>query len=154
MIRARNVTFSDAAISRCRNRRDILTGTYKPSNCPMPHRAATSYPAPAPAGPLGDVLIFTGLHPTDVSLYVVDDGRATRARLPGGWTLSVTTANISISDITDQITLINTPTGAIPFTVSDADTPLNSLTLSKSSNNTALVPPRTSCLAGVERTGP
>ena len=50
------------------------------------------------------------------------------------------TAVPTLSDIPDQATTINTPTGAIPFTVADADTPVTSLTLSGSSSNTTLVP--------------
>jgi hypothetical protein len=46
----------------------------------------------------------------------------------------------AISSISDRIVGENTSTGAIPFTVSDGDTPLNSLTITATSSNTALVP--------------
>ena len=38
------------------------------------------------------------------------------------------------------MTTVNTATGAIPFTIGDADTPVDSLTLSKNSSNLTLVP--------------
>ncbi len=46
----------------------------------------------------------------------------------------------TISAITDQTTLENTPTSAIPFTVGDAETAAGSLTLTASSSNTSLIP--------------
>jgi hypothetical protein len=46
----------------------------------------------------------------------------------------------TISDIPGQLTTVNTATAAIPFTVNDADTPVNNLTLSASSANVTLVP--------------
>ncbi|HXJ72237.1 MAG TPA: proprotein convertase P-domain-containing protein, partial [Candidatus Dormibacteraeota bacterium] len=45
-----------------------------------------------------------------------------------------------ISNIADQTTTVSTATPAIPFTVADADTPLNSLSLSAGSSNPSLVP--------------
>ena len=46
----------------------------------------------------------------------------------------------TISDITDKATAEDTPTGAIAFTVGDAETAAGSLTMSGTSSNTALVP--------------
>jgi hypothetical protein len=46
----------------------------------------------------------------------------------------------TISNITDKVTNEDTPTSLIPFTVTDAETPAASLTLSGTSSNTALVP--------------
>lgn len=46
----------------------------------------------------------------------------------------------TISDITDQSTTEDTPTGDIPFTVGDSETPAADLTLAGSSSNTTLVP--------------
>ena len=50
------------------------------------------------------------------------------------------TAAPTISNIPDQVTSVNTPTSAIPFTVGDADTALNTLQITGSSSNTALIP--------------
>ena len=46
----------------------------------------------------------------------------------------------TISDIPNQLTTVNTPTPAIAFTVTDADTPVNNLTLSATSSNPTLAP--------------
>jgi len=46
----------------------------------------------------------------------------------------------TISGIPNQLTALNTPTAAIPFTISDADTPATNLTLGGESSNPALVP--------------
>ena len=46
----------------------------------------------------------------------------------------------TLSDISDQVTTVGTATGAIGFTVNDADTPVSSLSLSGSSSNLSLVP--------------
>jgi subtilisin-like proprotein convertase family protein len=46
----------------------------------------------------------------------------------------------TISNIPDQGTTLNTATAAIPFTINDADTPVNNLTLSKGTSNPTLVP--------------
>ena len=69
----------------------------------------------------------------------VSDGQASAART---FTLTAAGANTlpTISAIGDQATNEDTPTGAIAFTVGDTETPVASLTLSGSSDNTALVP--------------
>ena len=56
--------------------------------------------------------------------------------------LTVTPPNTppTISDVTNHTIIVNTSTGAIPFTIGDAETPVGSLTVSGSSNNTTLVP--------------
>jgi hypothetical protein len=52
----------------------------------------------------------------------------------------VTSAPPAISAIADQTGYAGEPTAAIPFTISDADTPVASLALSAASSNPALVP--------------
>ncbi|HEY2953072.1 MAG TPA: immunoglobulin domain-containing protein, partial [Verrucomicrobiae bacterium] len=52
----------------------------------------------------------------------------------------VTSQPPTISDITNKVTNENTPTAAIPFTLSDDVTPATNLTVSGSSSNLALVP--------------
>ncbi len=54
----------------------------------------------------------------------------------------------TISDIADQTVEKNTATAALAFTLSDAETPAGSLTLTKSSSNTALVPEANIVLGG------
>jgi hypothetical protein len=46
----------------------------------------------------------------------------------------------TISNVADQTTNIDTPTGALAVTVGDAETPAGSLNLTGSSSNTALIP--------------
>jgi len=62
----------------------------------------------------------------------------------GGWSLLVSASGVgsppAISDIPDQSTPANTPAHAIAFGLSDADTPVEDLTLTAESSNTALVP--------------
>src|SRR5204863_8452204 len=55
-------------------------------------------------------------------------------------TVNAVNTTPTISDITDRGIVQNTSTGAIPFTVGDAETAPGSLTLSGSSGNTTLVP--------------
>jgi hypothetical protein len=58
------------------------------------------------------------------------------------FTLTVNAVNDlpTISDIANQTTSENTPTGALSFTVGDLETPVANLTLTGSSSNTTLVP--------------
>ena len=68
------------------------------------------------------------------SLYIYDEGAPSHGDIVGGWSLMIATdggsAAPTISDIPNQLTTVNTPTAAIPFTVDDADTPVGSLTVS------------------------
>lgn len=58
------------------------------------------------------------------------------------FTLTVTPTNTppTISEIADQTTAEDVPTGAIPFTVNDAETPANDLIVTAVSSNKTLVP--------------
>ncbi|MBU3665734.1 MAG: tandem-95 repeat protein, partial [Chthoniobacterales bacterium] len=69
----------------------------------------------------------------------VSDGSATTST---SFILTVTQGNQvpTISDIADRTVFVNSNTGAIGFTVSDADTEASSLTLTGSSDNHTLVP--------------
>ncbi len=69
----------------------------------------------------------------------VSDGTASAT---DSFVLTVTAVNNppTISDIGDRSTPVDTPTGAIAFTVGDAEIAAGSLTLSATSSNTALVP--------------
>jgi len=67
-------------------------------------------------------------------------------------TVNVTINSINdvptISNILNQATLINVPTGNIPFTVGDVETPVASLTVTATSNNQSLVPDANITLGG------
>jgi hypothetical protein len=77
---------------------------------------------------------------TDTFVYRATDGL-------GNWDDATVTVNVTsvndaptISNITDKSTNEDAPTGAIPFTVGDVETPAASLTVSGVSSNTTLVP--------------
>ncbi len=77
----------------------------------------------------------------------VSDGTATAF---DEFVLTVTPANDAptISDITDQAFVEDTSTGALPFTVGDLETAAGSLTLTRTSSNTTLVPVANVALEG------
>lgn len=77
----------------------------------------------------------------------VDDGTATTT---SSFVLTVTQGNQAptISDIADRTILVGGNTGTIPFTVGDAETAASSLTLSRTSSNTTLVPTANIVLGG------
>ena len=72
----------------------------------------------------------------------VNDGAASNNIVSRSFTVAVNHVNVppTISTITNQVIAVGTATGAIPFTIGDAETPTSSLTLSASSDNQAVVP--------------
>lgn len=79
------------------------------------------------------------------------DGAATASET---FTLTVTPINDppTISDITDRTIPANGTLGPIPFTIGDVETPAGSLTLTRNSDNVALVPLAAIGLAGTTAT--
>jgi len=75
----------------------------------------------------------TGMATITVTVTDEDGGTAVDT-----FVLTVSSAP-TISTIADQVTLVNTPTGAIPFTVGDAETPAASLVVIGTSSNQTLV---------------
>lgn len=128
----------------------LVSGTFRPTNLTDTSPGGDNYPSPAPAGPYGATLAsFRGLVANGTwSLYVFDDGPGDLGSFAGGWSLTVTAVGTSgggsaaptITDIPNQSTTVSTPTGAIPFTIADSDTPVASLTLAAGSSNPTLVP--------------
>ncbi len=59
-------------------------------------------------------------------------------------------SGLTISDVANQTTTLNTPLGPIDFIVTDSNTPAASLTLSASSSNPALVPVSNIVFGGAE----
>jgi subtilisin-like proprotein convertase family protein len=95
------VTFDDAAPNFLPAR--IVSGTYKPTqaeNACANVSAATSLPAPAPAGPYGSTLAdFNGTNPNGTwKLYVIDDIKNGDGDI-GGWSLDITTAASYSSEV-------------------------------------------------------
>ncbi len=146
------MTFSDAAAAALSNSGQLTSGTFKPTNF---EAATDSFTAPAPPGPYATNLFAFNGQPANGtwSLYVMDDGAGDAGTIDGGWSLTITTTNgatPTISDIPDQTTTANTATAAIPFTVSDVDTPAGSLALSPGSSNPTLVPTNNIVFGGGE----
>jgi hypothetical protein len=85
------LTFSDSAAGTLPQTGALPSGTYKPTA----YTPATTYPAPAPAGPYGTTLaVFNGTAANGIwSLYVFDDGAGDSGSFAGGWELSVLTTN-------------------------------------------------------------
>src|SRR3989454_1101750 len=140
------LTLSDAAAAAL-PLTGLVSGTFRPANYADASVGGDNFPSPAPAGPYGATLsAFNGQGANGTwSLYVYDDGPGDQGSLAGGWSLTLTTGSYSgaaptISDIADQTTTVDTATAAIPFTVGDADTLVDSLTLSQGSSNATLVP--------------
>ena len=82
-----------------------------------------------------------------ITLTVTDAGGLTAT---DSFVLSVNSVNDAptISDVSNQATDLNTPTGAIGFTIGDIETAAGSLMVSASSSNTAVVPNSNIALGG------
>lgn len=89
-----NLTFDDAATASIPDSGAIAAGTYKPTNIDT---TTDSLPAPAPAGLFGKTLdVFNGANPNgNWSLYIRDDNAMDGGSVTQGWTLSITTSNLS-----------------------------------------------------------
>ena len=76
---------------------------------------------------------------TSTITITVSDGSATAST---NFVLTVNASNDppTITNINDQTTPENTPTGAIAFTIADVDNPVASLTVTGTSSNAALIP--------------
>ncbi len=79
---------------------------------------------------------------------VANDGQAGSSNLTFTLTVVATNDAPDISAIPSQSTFKNTPTGLIPFTLSDVDHPASALLVSATSANTTLVPNANIALGG------
>jgi hypothetical protein len=114
-----------------------------------------AYTDPAPLG-VGSTNIFVML---GRALFGLNPGTTYHYRLVGSNSMGivygpdqtlVTLPNSSpiLSDLAGVFTPVNTPTAAIPFTVSDAETPADNLAVTASSGNSSLVPQANLVLGG------
>ena len=80
--------------------------------------------------------------PNTVGPFTITATSVQNGAISGSSTATVVPVNEipTISDITDQITIMDTAIANIPFTVGDAETPAASLTVGANSSNTALIP--------------
>jgi subtilisin-like proprotein convertase family protein len=121
---------------------------------PTAYSPVPSFPAPAPAGPYGPVALstFKGLPANGTwSLYITDDTGTNHGSITGGWSLMIaTTTNLAptISDIPNQSVFPDSSTASIPFSIDDADTSIENLTLSASSSDASVVPPENIIIEG------
>ena len=150
------LTFSDAAATVLPSG-PFASGTYRPTNYTDASPLGDSFPSPAPAGPYATNLsVFNNTAPNGTwSLYVFDDGPGDTGNITNGWSLTITTLPGSASNnaptlsvISNQVTLVNTPTAAIPFTIGDAETASSNLVLSVFTSNAGLVPTNQIILGG------
>ena len=114
---------------------------------PAGYPPTPTFPDPAPPGPYGPIALSTfngSLANGTWSLYVFDDSAPNGGSIAGGWSLLVSTSGLGsppvISDIPDQSAPANSSALEISFAVSDLDTPLEDLTVTAESSNTAMVP--------------
>ena len=113
-----------------------------------PNGPLASFPSPAPDPSLYTntpvaMSSFNGVSPNGTwSLYVysyTNYANLTNGSI-NGWSLMMATVSPpDISGLTDQSTPVNTPTTAIPFQISDAQTPASNLVLTATSSDPTLV---------------
>ena len=150
------LVFSDAATLALPTA-GLTSGTYRPTNYTDASPLGDNFPSPAPAGPYAtNLATFNGTAPNGTwSLYVFDDGPGDTGTITNGWSLTITTLPGSssntaptLSGISNQVTVVNTPTTALPFTISDAETASSNLVLSVFTSNAGLVPTNQIVLGG------
>ena len=111
-----NLTFDDVAAASIPDSAAIGAGTYKPTNMDV---TTDSLPSPAPVGPFGKTLgVFTGTNPNgNWSLHIRDDNAMDGGSVAQGWTLSITTSNLSCvtgaSNVADLAVFTSVSTNAI-----------------------------------------
>jgi subtilisin-like proprotein convertase family protein len=148
-----NLTFSNNAASFLNQSNILLSGIYKPTDYPP----ADAFPSPAPAAPYAtNFSVFLGQPANGTwSLYAVDDGSGDTGSISGGWSLTITTQAApvtntapTISAPSNQVVVVNNGTGALPFTVGDAETAPSNLVVSVFTSNSVLAPTNQIVLGG------
>lgn len=99
------LTFDDAAPASLPDTTQIVSGTYRPTNIGA---VGDVFGGTAPTGPYSTTLAaFNGTNPNGTwRLYVVDDAGPEGGAINGGWTLDLTTADLSVA-ITDAPDPVN-----------------------------------------------
>jgi len=111
----------------------------------IPH-PTVNYTSPANSGTLTFLPIPNSSGSATVTV-TVNDGQVVNNILTRTFTVTVNGAPL-ISSVPNQVMNENSVLGPIPFTVSDPESPANSLALSRSSSNTGLVPTAGIALGG------
>lgn len=121
----------------------VAAGSSNPALIPAP---AVNYTSPATTG----TLTFTPMPNTNGTATItvtVSDAQAQNSTVTRTFTVTVN-GTPTLSTIFPQVTLEDTATAAIPFTVGDDATPAGSLTVTAGSSNPALVPSANISLGG------
>jgi subtilisin-like proprotein convertase family protein len=150
-----DLVFDDAATGVLASNVVFASGTYRPTN----FGTSDPFNSPAPAGPYATTLsALNGISPNGTwSLYVMDDSNPDNGNITGGWSLTITTVSNAccnnntsptISGIGNQTLNEDTASGAIGFTIGDAETAAASLVVTANSSNTSLVPNANVTLGG------
>jgi hypothetical protein len=142
-------TVNFSGISAGPSEAQTLAITATSSNTAIIPNPAVNYTNPNATGSL----IFTPVpNATGVATITVtvNDGQATNNKGTRTFTVTVTAVNDAptLSTIVNQSTNEDTATAAIPFTIGDLETSASSLTLTRSSTNTTLVPLANAVLGG------
>jgi uncharacterized repeat protein (TIGR01451 family) len=154
---ATNVILTDTLSTLIHNIQYINSGSIISMTSTFPYVWQVSDLAPGDGGVITiSAAINTLLHNGDV----ITNSAQISAQMSDGLFISNTRAKQgmfvdippTLSDINNLHTLINRPTNPIPLTVNDEDTPLNKLTLSGISSNTALIPNDHIAFSGVSST--
>src|SRR5882724_6644087 len=93
------LTLDDAAASLLPDGGQIVSGTFKPAD----FEAGDTFPAPAPDGPYPAALSgFNGTNPNGTwSLYVVDDAVGDVGNISGGWSLTIDSSVLAVTNTND-----------------------------------------------------
>ena len=123
------------------NESQTLTVTASSSNTGLIPAPAVTYTSPNATGSIKFTPVANAYGSSTVTV-TVNDGGASNNVISRSFTVTVNQVNTppTISGITNRVIAMNSAAAAIPFTIGDSETAAASLTLSGSSDNTALVP--------------
>jgi hypothetical protein len=153
-----NLTIAEDAAAQLVNLTGITAGPFETQNLSVTATSSNTAIIPNPTinytSPNGTGSItFTPLpnaNGTVTMTVTVNDGQASNNIVTRTFTVTVTAVNDAptISPITNRETNEDTSTGAIAFTIADAETPTTSLTVTRASINTTLIPLANAVLGG------
>ena len=131
------------------NENDTLTITAASSNPSLIPVPSVTYTSPNSTGSIRFTPVTNASGSATITI-TVNDGQAQNATLARTFTVTVTNVNDlpTISNIADQTVAEGSATAALAFTIGDLETAVGSLTVSRISSDTTLVPTSGIVLAG------
>ena len=131
------------------NESQTLTVTAVSSKTSLIPDPSVTYASPSTTGLIRFTSVASAYGSATITV-TVNDGGANNNTVSRSFNVTVNQLNgpPSISTITNLTIVMDSATPAIPFTISDAETPAATLTLSRSSDNTSLVRPSGILLGG------